>query len=164
MRDVRECRRTVSRNAPLSDGSRREAHGIEGARRHLLGRVLPDRVGRIANEQRDQEEPESSRDRVLRRYSRMTVPIAAWIVRVVRNSSLAGWHHFHAHDNDRRNVRHVVPADTGLRCPRVREARLLNPVNGKTGLETESEQRADRPIEEPLGLGLNDAFSLPRGW
>ena len=58
-----------------------------------------------------------------------------------------------------------MPADTGLWCLRVREARLLNSVNDKTGLETEFEQRADRPMEEPLGLGLpNDAFSRPRGW
>jgi hypothetical protein len=44
-----------------------------------------------------------------------------------------------------------------------RKVGLLNPVNNEAGLEPESEERADRAMEEPLRLGLpDDALRLPR--
>ena len=78
-------------------------------------------------------------------------------------TGLLGLSPFHPHNHDWRDVRHIVPADTRLGFLRLRKTRLRNPVNNKAGLEAGFEEHADRPMEEPLGLGLpDDAFGLPR--
>jgi hypothetical protein len=48
-----------------------------------------------------------------------------------------------------------VPADAGPGLV-LGKSGLLNPVDNEAGLETESEERADRAMEEPVRLGLPD--------